>query len=84
MRTSAQYREKLSKMKRNVYIDGDKTGHDDPRLAGGINVYSQTFDLVDDPEFKDLLTATSHISGKQSTAFATFTAAQMIFRKAMS
>ena len=72
-------------MKRNVYIDGDKTGHDDPRLAGGINVYSRDLDLVDDPEFKDLLTATSHIlPGKQSTAFATFTAAQMIFRKAMS
>lgn len=69
MRTSAQYREKLSKMKRNVYIDGDKTGHDDPRLAGGINVYSQTFDLVDDPEFKDLLTATSHISGKTINRF---------------
>ncbi|MDD5289398.1 MAG: 4-hydroxyphenylacetate 3-hydroxylase N-terminal domain-containing protein [Dehalococcoidales bacterium] len=69
MRTSAQYRKKLSQMKRNVYINGDKTGHDDPRLEPGIKVYSQTFDLVDDPEFKDLLTATSHITGKKINRF---------------
>jgi aromatic ring hydroxylase len=69
MRTSAEYRKRLSQMKRNVYIDGDKTGHDDERLEPGIRVYSQTFDLVKDPEFKDLLVATSHLTGKKINRF---------------
>ncbi len=56
-------------MKPNVYLAGRKVRRDDPMLRGGINVISKTFDLVDDPEFKDLLVTTSHITGKKINRF---------------
>ncbi len=64
MRTSGQYLEKLKGMRKNVHIGGELVERDDPRLLPGIRVVSMTFDLVDDPRFKDLLTATSHLTGK--------------------
>ncbi|MFW9997970.1 MAG: 4-hydroxyphenylacetate 3-hydroxylase family protein [Candidatus Odinarchaeota archaeon] len=63
MRTSEEYRQSLYKMKPNVIINGERLKRDDPRLQGAINVISLTFDLVDDPKFKDLLTAESHLTG---------------------
>lgn len=69
MRTSEEYRQDLFKMKPNVYLAGKKVRRDDPMLRGGINVISKTFDLVDDPEFKDLLVTTSHLTGKKINRF---------------
>lgn len=60
-RTSQDYRENLYKMKPNIYINGEKIARDDKRLEGAINIISLTFDKIDDPEFKDLLTVESHI-----------------------
>jgi 4-hydroxyphenylacetate 3-monooxygenase/4-hydroxybutyryl-CoA dehydratase/vinylacetyl-CoA-Delta-isomerase len=62
-RTSQDYRESLYKMKHNIYINGKQVGRDDERLQGAIKTISLTFDKVDDPEFKDLLTAESHLEG---------------------
>ncbi|MEE8469798.1 MAG: hypothetical protein V3S51_00535 [Dehalococcoidia bacterium] len=45
MRTSQEYREKLFSMRRNVYMDGELIGRDDPRIAPAINVISQTYDI---------------------------------------
>ncbi len=69
MRTSEEYRQDLYRLKPNVYVRGKKVGRDDPEVSGGINIISKTFDLVDDPYFKDLLTAKSHISGKRINRF---------------
>jgi len=69
MRTPEEYREDLYKLKPNVYIRGKKVGRDVPELRGGINVVSKTFELVDDPEFKDLLTARSSLTGKKINRF---------------
>ncbi|MEM1578079.1 MAG: 4-hydroxyphenylacetate 3-hydroxylase family protein [Archaeoglobaceae archaeon] len=69
MRTSEQYREDLFKLKPNVYVAGKKVTRDDPLLRGGINVISKTFDLVDHPEYKDLLVTTSHLTGKKINRF---------------
>ncbi|MHA1606747.1 MAG: 4-hydroxyphenylacetate 3-hydroxylase family protein [Candidatus Freyarchaeota archaeon] len=69
MRTPEEYQESLYKMKPNVYIGGEKVKRDDPRLQGGIRVISKTFELVDDPEFKDLLVATSHLTGEKINRF---------------
>jgi len=69
MRTSEEYVEKLYKMKKNVYMDGELVGRDDPQLSKSINVMRKTFDLVDDPKFKSLITATSHLTGKEINRF---------------
>jgi len=69
MRTSEEYRQDLYKMKPNIYIRGRKVGRDSPELSGGISVISKTFELVDHPDFGELLTAKSHISGKRINRF---------------
>ena len=69
MRTVEEYFEDLLKMKPNVYIDGKRVSRDDPRLRGGINVISKTFELVDDPEYRKLLVTKSHLTGKEINRF---------------
>ncbi|MEM0350977.1 MAG: 4-hydroxyphenylacetate 3-hydroxylase family protein [Archaeoglobaceae archaeon] len=69
MRTSEDYRQDLFKMRPNIYVAGRKVKRDDPMLRGGINVISKTFDLVEDPEFRDLLVTTSHLTGKKINRF---------------
>jgi len=69
MRTSAEYLAKLKAMRKNVRLGGEIVERDDPRLVPGTRVISMTFDLVDDPRFKDLLTATSHLTGRTINRF---------------
>jgi len=69
MRTSEQYVEKLRGMKKNVYMDGKLVERDDPGLLPSINVLAKTFDLPDDPKFRGLITATSHLSAEQINRF---------------
>jgi len=69
MRPADDYRNDLYRMKPNVYIGGKKVRRDDPRLQGGIYVISKTFELADDPEYKHLLTAKSHLTGKTINRF---------------
>ncbi len=69
MRTSEEYRTSLRKMKKNVYIDGKLVERDDPILVPSTNVLAKTFDLVDDPEFKGLITARSHLTGIEINRF---------------
>ncbi len=56
-------------MKPNVYIGEEKVGRDDPRIQGGMNIVKETFDRAHDPEYEDLCTATSHITGKKINRF---------------
>ncbi|MBO8181298.1 MAG: 4-hydroxyphenylacetate 3-hydroxylase family protein [Archaeoglobus sp.] len=68
MRTAEEYRNDLLKLKANIYIGGRKVKRDDPRLSGGINVISKTFELAEHPDFKELTTR-SHLSGKKINRF---------------
>jgi len=65
MISSAEYRERLLRMRPNVYMDGELVGRDDPRLSGGINVVSLTYDLAQEPEYEGIMTATSHLTGEK-------------------
>ena len=56
-------------MKPNIYIGEEKVGRDDPRIQGGMNIIKETFDRAYDPEYEDLCTATSHITGKKINRF---------------
>jgi len=70
--TSSEYRKRLSKMKRNVYMNGQLIDRDHPRLEGAVNVLAKTYDIIRDPEFKeyrDILTAKSHLTGKTINRF---------------
>ena len=72
MITSSEYRKRLSKMRRNVYMDGQLIDRDDPRMEGAVNIFAKTYDMVTDPDFKeyeDILTATSHLTGKKINRF---------------
>lgn len=69
MRTSEEYVEKLYGMRKNVYIDGELAGRDDPRLIPSTKTLAKTFDLVEDPKFKGLITAKSHLTGEEINRF---------------
>lgn len=69
---SSEYRKRLSKMRRNVYIDGNLIGRDHPLLEGVTNVIAASYDMVGDPEFSkydEIVTATSHLTGKKINRF---------------
>ncbi len=69
MRTGKQFIEKLQRMRANVYMDGEKVPRDHDAFMPGIKLMSLTLDLEADPEWEDLLTATSHITGKRINRF---------------
>jgi len=64
LRTKEQYMKDLSKMKRNIYFDGEKIDRLDERQMACINTIGTTFDVVEDPEFKDLMLVKSHLTGE--------------------
>jgi len=67
--TYEQYIERLKKMKRNVYIDGKKPARDEEFNSGGQYVMKQTYDFANDPEYEDVCTATSHLTGEKISRF---------------
>jgi 4-hydroxyphenylacetate 3-monooxygenase/4-hydroxybutyryl-CoA dehydratase/vinylacetyl-CoA-Delta-isomerase len=69
MKTGEKYKENLLEMKPNIFIGGEIVGRDDPRLQGVIATISQTFDRLEEPEFKELLAVQSHISDKTVNRF---------------
>ena len=72
MITSSEYRNRLARMRPNVYMDGKLVGRDYKRLEGATNIIAKTYDIIHDPEFKqyeDVLTATSHLTGRKINRF---------------
>jgi len=69
MRTAAQYKTDLEKMKDNIYIGGHQVGRDDPRLGPGVNVISVTFELAQNPDWEDVMTTTSSLTGGKINRF---------------
>jgi aromatic ring hydroxylase len=43
-------------MRRNVYMDGKLIDRSDPRMEGAVNAMATTYDLVDNPDFKNMKT----------------------------
>ena len=69
LRSFDDYLEKLRSMKHNVYIDGERVGHDDPRLMPGINTIGLTYRFMEDPMWRDLLKTKSHLNGEEINRF---------------
>ena len=69
MRTSTEYLQALSKMRDNIYLDGELIGGMIRRVVKASAAIRLTFDLVNDPKYQNLLVTTSHISGKPINRF---------------
>lgn len=69
MITGDQYRERMTKLKPNVYMGGKVVDRFDPKLLGGMNVMAMTYDLAFAPEFDDVGVATSHLTGERINRF---------------
>jgi aromatic ring hydroxylase len=69
MRTKQQYIERLRKMRRNLYVNGEKIDRTDPLQETTLNTIGLTFDCAFQPEYVDLCTATSHLTGERISRF---------------
>src|SRR4030042_1311405 len=69
MRTKEQYIKGLSKMKRNVYFDGELIDRTDELQADCLNVMGTTFEEAAKPENQELCTAISHLTGERINRF---------------
>ncbi|MCK4221397.1 MAG: aromatic ring hydroxylase, partial [Dehalococcoidia bacterium] len=69
MITGDQYRERIARLKPNVYMGGKLTDRFDPRLVGGVNVMAATYDFAFDPELEGVAVATSHLTGEKINRF---------------
>ena len=69
MRTKQQYIEGLRKMRRNIYVDGEKIDRTDEMQMTTLNTIGLTFDCAYDPKHQDLCTATSHLTGEKINRF---------------
>ena len=67
--TYEAYRERLLKMKPNVYLFGEKVDRSGSWIDAGMYVIRQTFDFAHKPEYQDVCTATSHLTGKKINRF---------------
>lgn len=71
MMTAAQYEESLRKLNLVVYMFGKKVENvvDNPIIRPSMNAVAMTYELAHRPEYEDIMTATSHISGKKINRF---------------
>lgn len=71
MMNGAQYIESLRQLKTRVYMFGEKVDNwvDHPIIRPSINSVALTYDLANDPEYADLMTAKSHLTGNTINRF---------------
>ena len=69
MRTKADYITGLSKMKRNLYHNGQLLDRTDELQMDCINTIGTTYDEAAKPENQELCTAISHLTGKRINRF---------------
>ncbi len=69
--TKEEYIESLRKLKLNVYFMGQKIENpvDHPMIRPSMNSVAMTYELAQHEEYKDLMTATSNLTGKTINRF---------------
>lgn len=69
--TGDEYIESLRKLKTRVYIFGEQVENwvDHPIVRPSINSIKMTYDLAQDPEYQDLMTAKSNLTGETVNRF---------------
>ena len=71
MKTREEYIESLRALHLNVYFMGKKIDNpvDHPMIRPSLNSLAMTYELAQQEEYKDLMTATSNITGKTINRF---------------
>jgi aromatic ring hydroxylase len=69
LRTKEQYIEGLGKMKRNLYVNGERVSRTDEIMQPCLDVMGTTFTEAAKPENEGLLTAISHLTGNKINRF---------------
>ena len=71
MMTAEQYEQSLRKLKLKVYMFGERIENvvDDPIIRPSMNAVAKTYELAHKPEYEELMTAQSHISGERINRF---------------
>ena len=71
MKTGQEYMDSLRQLKLNIYFRGKKVENpvDHPAIRPHINSAAVTYDFAFKPEFEDLATATSHLTGQKINRF---------------
>lgn len=69
--TGQQYEDSLRKLNFKVYLQGELVENpvDHPIIRPSMNSVKMTYELAQDPLCEDLMTATSHLSGKKINRF---------------
>ena len=69
--TREQYVESLKKLNLNLYLLGDRVDNpvDHPVIRPSLNSVAMTYELAQNPEYKNLMTATSSLTGKEINRF---------------
>ncbi|MCT4604894.1 MAG: 4-hydroxyphenylacetate 3-hydroxylase family protein, partial [Marinisporobacter sp.] len=69
--TKEQYLESLRKLDIKVYMFGELVENivDHPVIRPSINSVAMTYELAQDPQYEDLMTATSNLTGKKVNRF---------------
>ncbi|MBC8177573.1 MAG: 4-hydroxyphenylacetate 3-hydroxylase family protein [Desulfobacteraceae bacterium] len=71
MMTAEQYEESLGKLNLVVYMFGERVEDvvGNPIIRPSMNAVAKTYELAHRPEYEDIMTVTSHISGKKINRF---------------
>lgn len=71
MKTAAEYEESLRKLNLKVYLQGELVDNpvDHPIIRPSMNSVKATYALAEDPQYEELMTATSHLTGKKVNRF---------------
>jgi len=64
VRTKEQYMKDLGRMKPNLYYDGREIDRLDALQMDCLNTIGTTYDVFDDPEYKELMQVKSHLTGE--------------------
>lgn len=71
MKTGQQYEESLRKLNLKVYLQGELVANpvDHPIIRPSMNSVKATYEMAEDPQYEELMTATSHLTGKKINRF---------------
>jgi 4-hydroxybutyryl-CoA dehydratase/vinylacetyl-CoA-Delta-isomerase len=71
MKTPQEYIESLRKLKLSVYMFGKRVENvvDDPIIRPSLNAVAMTYSMALNPKYEEIMTATSHITGKKINRF---------------
>ena len=71
LKTGKEYIESLRELELEVYFMGEKITRvvDEPMFWPHINAAAMTYELAHDPQYEEIMTATSHMSGERVNRF---------------